>query len=112
MAKDRTKDRDHPASVRGPGERGTAGGETAAGGAHGGGGGEEHRSAKAHGKAAQVDTRLPGSRPELMALHAEARKRRAAAPLGSEAFRAAVDEIGRIEIRIAAVDRGQDPPLG
>ena len=82
-----------------------AGGDTSASGG-------EHHAAKAHGRPARVDTSLPGARSELIALHAEARKRRAAAPLGSEAFRAAVDEIARIEIRIAAVDRAQDPPLG
>jgi hypothetical protein len=110
MAKDRTKDRDNPASVKGAGERGTAGGGTKSTGSHTSG--SEHHAAKAHGKPAQVDTSLPGTRPELLALHAEARRRRAAAPLGSEAFRAAVEELGRIEIRIADVDRAQDPPLG
>jgi hypothetical protein len=59
-----------------------------------------------------VDESLPDSRAELLALHAAARRKRNDAPLGSEAFRAAVDEIARIEIRIAAVDRAADPPLG
>ena len=74
--------------------------------------GGQHHAAKAHGRPAKVDERLPGTRAELIALHAEARRRRNAAPLGSDSFRAAVDEIARIEIRIAAVDRAADPPLG
>jgi hypothetical protein len=115
MAKDRKKDRADPVSAKGTATRGTrargsAGGGTRPTGSQASGG--EHHAAKAHGRPAQVDTRLPATRPELMALHTEARKRRAAAPLGSEAFRAAVDEIARIEIRIADVDRAQDPPLG
>ena len=72
----------------------------------------EHHAAKAHGRAARVDKSLPASRAELIALHAAARRRRASAPLGSEAYRAAADEIGRIEIRIADVDRSADPPRG
>jgi hypothetical protein len=110
MAKDRKKDRDDPASVKGAGARGAAGGGKKTTG--GDTGGAEHDVAKAHGRPAKVDATLPATRPELMALHAEARKRRTAAPLGSEAFRAAVDELARIEIRIADVDRAQDPPLG
>ena len=104
MAKDKKKDRDHPKAVKGPGERGTAGSEGAAGG--------QHRAAKAHGRPATVDTSLPATRPELMTLHAAARARRNGAPLDSPAFRAAVDEIARIEVRIAAIDRAADPPLG
>ena len=71
-----------------------------------------HHAATAHGRAARIDKSLPASREKLIALHAEARKRRASAPLGSEAYRAAADEIGRIEIRIADVDRAADPPRG
>jgi hypothetical protein len=71
-----------------------------------------HHAAKAHGRPTQVDTSLPGTRPELMALHAAARARRNAAALDSPAFRAAIMDLERIEIRIAAVDRAVDPPLG
>jgi len=71
-----------------------------------------HHAAKAHGQPATVDTSLPGSRDELLELHAAARKRRAAAALGSPEHRAAVDELGRIEIRIAAVERAMTPPRG
>ena len=74
--------------------------------------GGQHHAAKPHGRPTQVDARLPASRPELMSLHAAARARRNAAPLDGEAFRSAVDEIARIEVRIAAIDRAADPPLG
>jgi hypothetical protein len=75
-------------------------------------GGDQHHAASAHGRAARIDKSLPADRDALIALHAEARRRRAAAPLGSEAYRAAVDEIARIEIRIADVDRAASPPRG
>jgi hypothetical protein len=71
-----------------------------------------HVAAKAHGRPATVDTSLPATRAELLDRHAAARRKRNAAPLGSEAHRAAIDEIGRIEIRIAAIERDQVPPLG
>lgn len=73
--------------------------------------GGQHHAAKAHGRPTTVDTSLPATRPELMALHAAARARRNAAPLGSDAFKAAVMDIERIEVRIAALDRAADPPL-
>ncbi|HEU0236409.1 MAG TPA: hypothetical protein VFR14_08225 [Candidatus Limnocylindrales bacterium] len=56
-------------------------------------------------------TPLPGSRAELLALHAETRRRRNAAPLNSPEHRAAVDLIGRIEVEIARLERAMDPPL-
>jgi hypothetical protein len=71
-----------------------------------------HLGAKAHGQPTTVDTSLPSTRAELLERHAAARTRRNAAPLGSETHRAAIDEIGRIEIRIAAIERDQVPPLG
>lgn len=74
--------------------------------------GGQHHAATAHGRPARIDKSLPASRDELIALHAEARRRRASAALGSEAYRAAVDEIGRIEVRIADVDRAADRPRG
>ena len=77
---------------------------------HKGSGG--HHAAKAHGHAATVDASLPATREELMTRHAEARKRRNSAPLDSEAFRAAVDELGRIEVRVAAIERDLVPPKG
>ena len=51
-------------------------------------------------------TVLPTTRRELLALHAKARARREAAPLGSESYRAAVLDIGDIEIAIAALETG------
>lgn len=77
-----------------------------------GGSGGHHAPAAAHGQPATVDASLPATRGELLELHAGARRRRAEAPLGSDAYRQAADEIGRIEIRIAAVERAQDPPRG
>ena len=71
-----------------------------------------HHIAKAHGMPATIDTSLPETRDELLERHAAARKRRAAAPLGSPEHRAAVDELGRIEIRVAAVERAMTPPRG
>lgn len=71
-----------------------------------------HVAAKPHGKPATVDVSLPLTREELLARHAEARHRRAAAPLGSDAYREAADEIGRIEIRIAAIEQDQVPAPG
>src|SRR5436190_13329623 len=123
MAKDKVKDRDAPDAARSQGQRGTAGNQGtavsgAAGGAGAGGqhGGDAaagaHHAATAHGRPARIDKSLPGDRAALIGLHAEARRRRAAAPLGSEAYRAAADEIGRIEVRIADVDRASEPPQG
>jgi hypothetical protein len=95
MAKDKVKDQgDHP----------VVSAEEAAGG--------QHHASKAHGRPARIDRSLPADREALLALHAEARRRRASAALGSEAYRAAVDEIARIEIRIADVDRSATPPRG
>ena len=55
-------------------------------------------------------SRLPGTREELLNLHAEARRARAAAELGSEAFREAVEELARIEVQVARIERDMDPP--
>jgi hypothetical protein len=115
MAKDKPKDRptqpgstrDDPAAARGSGQHGTAGTLGAADAAGG-----QHHAARAHGKPARVDESLPSSRADLLALHAQARGKRNTASLGSPAFKAAVEEIARIEVRIAAVDRAADPPLG
>jgi hypothetical protein len=45
-------------------------------------------------------------RDELLAKHREARARRDAAALGSDAFRAAAEEIARIEV---AINRLEEP---
>ena len=113
MAKDKKKDHPKLKAAKGSGRRGKA---SDAGASHAGGGadaaGGQHHAARAHGRATQVDTSLPATRPELMALHAAARARRNSAALDSPDFRAAVMDLERIEIRIAAVDRAADPPLG
>ena len=54
---------------------------------------------------------LPDDRAALMALHREARRRRDAAPLMSEARVEAAFEIERIEIHVARIERAMDPPL-
>ena len=71
-----------------------------------------HHGAGAHGQPATVDASLPATREELLVRHADARRRRNSASLGSDEFRAAVDEIGRIEVRVAAIERDQVPPKG
>ncbi len=52
-----------------------------------------------------MTNRLPRSRPELIELHMAARRRRAAAPLGGEAWRTACQEIAAIEVRIAEIEQ-------
>lgn len=52
----------------------------------------------------------PKTRESLLIEHAAARRRRAAAPLDSAAYRAASDEIARIEVEIARVERAMTPP--
>ena len=54
---------------------------------------------------------LPTTRDALLVLHREARRRRDAAPLLSEERAAAMEEIGRIEVQIARIERAMDPPL-
>jgi hypothetical protein len=100
MAKDKKKDRVPAKATKTPVD---APAEAAGG---------QHHAAKAHGRATQVDSSLPGTRPELMELHAAARARRNGAALDSPEFRAAVFDLERIEVRIAAIDRAADPPLG
>jgi hypothetical protein len=50
------------------------------------------------------------TREQLIVQWREARRRREAAELGSEAFRAALEEIARIEVEIARIERAMDPP--
>jgi hypothetical protein len=50
------------------------------------------------------------TREQLLARHAEARRRRNAAELGSHEWAAASAEVGMIEIEIARVEREMDPP--
>ncbi len=46
---------------------------------------------------------VEASRPELMAAHEEAKRRRDAAPLGSDEFARSAQEVARIEVEIAAI---------
>lgn len=59
---------------------------------------------------ARDDKPLPQTREELLALHAETRRRRNSAAWGSEEHKHAVDLIGRIEVEIARIERAMDPP--
>jgi hypothetical protein len=54
---------------------------------------------------------LPDTREALLVLHRAARGRRDAAPLESEQRASAMEEIGRIEVQIARIERAMDPPL-
>ncbi|MBI2762143.1 MAG: hypothetical protein HYX54_00050 [Chloroflexi bacterium] len=54
---------------------------------------------------------LPENRDALLALHRKARERRNAAPLMSEERAEAAEEIARIEVHIARIERAMDPPL-
>ncbi len=54
---------------------------------------------------------LPDTRDALLVLHRTARRRRDAAPLDSEERASAMEEIGRIEVQIARIERAMDPPL-
>jgi len=50
------------------------------------------------------------TREELLAQHAEARRRRSTAQLGSHEWEEATREVGRIEVEIARIERAMDPP--
>ncbi len=50
------------------------------------------------------------TRETLLAQHAEARRRRNAAELGSAEWEHASADVGRIEIEIARIERAMDPP--
>jgi len=55
---------------------------------------------------------LPSTRSELIELHMAARRRRSAAPLGSEAYREACEELAAIEVRIAEIEQPARPAAG
>ncbi len=60
---------------------------------------------------AQAGDVVPATtREELLVQHADARRRRNTAPLGSHEWEEASHEVGRIEIDIAALERSMDPP--
>ena len=79
--------------------------------------GKSHKDKSGTAKAAHAapvtsGPKLPGTREELLELHRTTRKRRNAAPHGSEEHRAAIDLIGRIEVEVARIERAMDPPRG
>ena len=79
--------------------------------------GKSHKDKSGSAKAASAaqgisGPTLPGTREELLELHRETRKRRNAAPHGSDEHRAAIDLIGRIEVEVARIERAMDPPRG
>ena len=51
-----------------------------------------------------MTTDTQATRTELMAQHTAAKDRREAAPLGSDAYRAACEDVARIEVAIAAAE--------
>jgi hypothetical protein len=53
---------------------------------------------------------LPQTREELTQLWLEARRRRHGAPLDSEEYVQASQDVARIEVEIAAVERALTPP--
>lgn len=55
---------------------------------------------------------LPDTRPALLALHAEVRRRRDRAALGGAEYRQACEEIAAIEVQIARIEQPPEhPPL-
>jgi hypothetical protein len=72
--------------------------------------------ATTEGRPASKAGRSPGTtsttREELLEEHAIARLKRDSAPLGSDAFKAALSELERIEVEIARIERAMDPPRG
>lgn len=52
----------------------------------------------------------PATMDELRRAHAEARRRRDGAALGSDEYRAAAAEVGRIEVEMARIGRTAQPP--
>jgi len=60
---------------------------------------------------ADKPTPLPQTRAELLVLHRELRQRRDAAPLQSHERAEAMQELGRLEVEIARLERAMDPPL-
>ncbi len=54
---------------------------------------------------------LPDNRNALLVLHRAARRRRDAAPLMSDERAEATQELARIEVHIARIERAMDPPL-
>jgi len=64
-----------------------------------------------HHAGADDSASLPTTLAELLDLHRSARARRNSAALGSSDWERAVEEIARIEVQIARVERSASPPL-
>ncbi len=56
------------------------------------------------------DKAAASTREQLIEQHAQARRRRNAAPLGGHEWEQASAEVGRIEVEIARIERAMDPP--
>ena len=54
--------------------------------------------------------RATKTREELLKEQGAARRRRDAAPPGSDEYRHAIEDVGRIEVEIARVEREMKPP--
>ena len=72
---------------------------------------DKHDKKKRGAASAPSAPPLPDSRDALLVLHRAARHRRDAAPLLSEERAEASEELARIEVHIARIERAMDPPL-
>jgi hypothetical protein len=52
------------------------------------------------------------TRESLLVEHVAARRRRDAAPLGGPEYRQALEDLARIEVEIARIERSMTPPRG
>jgi hypothetical protein len=64
-----------------------------------------------HASKVHESSPLPDDRGALLVLHRAARRRRDAAPLLSRERAEATEEIARIEVHVARIERAMDPPL-
>jgi hypothetical protein len=62
------------------------------------------------GTAQGAGAKAPATRDALLEQHADARRRRNSAVLGSHEWEEASAEVGRIEVEIARLERAMDPP--
>jgi hypothetical protein len=60
----------------------------------------------------KITRAAPLNREQLMVQWREARHRRDAAELASDSYAAALEDIARIEVEIARIERAMDPPKG
>jgi hypothetical protein len=62
------------------------------------------------GTSSAADSLPAPTRESLLARHADARRRRNAAPLGSHEWAQAAGDVEKIEVEIARIERAMDPP--